>query len=107
MRPKLDITEGPHRMVDGVLDGIAVAAQGVVNTVVSGVKGAGKSIMVAADEPWTKTIGIEGPHRVVDRVLDTGADIIQDTANFPINELKRAGQGICSALDHPIEQLGK
>lgn len=96
----------PHRVVDGIANGIAAGARGLGDAAISAVKGAGKAVMGALDKPFTQITGKEGPHRIIDRVAD-GA--VSAGTNFVdsgvIGTAKAAGEGLMKALDQPLEQV--
>ena len=98
--------EGPHRMVDNLLDGLADSAKGVVGSVIGGAKAAGAGLSQALDKPFKEVTGREGPHHVIDRALNGYADAMQNAINNGyIESLKKVGEGLARALDHPVEQL--
>ncbi|MFH1484820.1 MAG: hypothetical protein ABIH46_02010 [Chloroflexota bacterium] len=104
--PKGLPAEGPHRMVDSLLDGLADSAKSMVGSVIGGAKGVGADLSQALDRPFKEVTGMEGPHHVIDRALNGYADAVQNSINTgAIESLKKVGEGIARALDHPLEQL--
>lgn len=104
--PKGFPAQAPHRVVDSLLDGVANSAQGVVASIIGGLKGAGEGMSVALDKPFKELTGKSGPLCIIDRALNGYADAVKNGINNGgIASLKIMGEGITRALDHPIEQL--
>lgn len=97
----------PHRVIGSIADGIADGARGLVDSAALAFKGAGESIMRAADGPFKAITGKEGPHRIIDRLAD---GVIDTSLNFIdagiIGTAKKAGETVMRALDHLPEQTG-
>lgn len=97
----------PHRVIDGIANGIANGAKGLVDSAVNAVKGAGETVMKALDGPFASVTGKEGPHRIVDRAIDgaleAGVNLVD--SGF-IGSAQKAGEAIMKALDQPPEQIG-
>ena len=97
----------PHRLVGGVIDGVAEAVKGVVSSVVGGIQGTGEQVMRATDAPLKATLGIEGPLRIIDGVADGATNAARTFVNQGIIEpIQQFGEGVSVALDHPLRQVG-
>jgi len=97
----------PHRIVDGVLDGLAEGAKGLASTVANGLKQAGEAVQSALDQPPKALGGPESVARIPDRILDGQVDaVVQAVNQGAIGALQVAGEGIQRGLDQPVEQFG-
>ena len=97
----------PHRVVDGIADGLVDAADGLGRSLTGAVQGAGEQIMSALDKPFTAVTNKEGPHRIIDRLADGAVDTVNNIASEGIiASAKKAGEAVMSALDQPVEQVG-
>jgi len=97
----------PHRLVGDVADGAVSAVRSVIDGGAAAMKGAGKTLMRALDEPFTAITGKEGPHKIADRLadgaIDTGLNFVD---NGIIGSIQKAGDTVMRALDHLPEQTG-
>ena len=97
----------PHRILDGVLDGLADGAKGLVSTMAGGLKGVGGAIQDALDEAPKALGGPESVARIPDRILNGQVDaVVQAVNQGGIGALQTAGEGIQQGLDKPVEQFG-
>ena len=100
--------EGPHRVIENILDGVANGINGLGSGVVGAVKGVGESVMSALDKPFTGVTGMQGPHRAIDHVAKGAIDAgVNFASQGVIGSAKIAGKGLMEALDHPLEQVSK
>jgi len=101
------MVDTPHRLVGNVADGAVTAVKGIIGGGAAAIKGAGKTLMRALDEPFVAITGKEGPHKIVDLLadgaIDTGLNFVE---NGIIGSVEKAGNTIMRALDHFPEQTG-
>ena len=96
----------PHRVVDGLVTGLADGAKCVGDGVAGAVKDAGGKLMGGLDKPFADVTKKEGPHRIIDRLLNGTLDAASGVGDGIIGAAETFGQGIMKALDQPAEQTG-
>jgi hypothetical protein len=97
----------PHRIIDGVVNGIADGVNKLGNSLLGTVTSAGHEVMNALDKPVAQVTKKQGPHRAVDKALDGAAAALQNVGQSGVvGSLKTVGEGVMKALDHPVDQFG-
>ncbi len=97
---------GPHRMVDGVVDSVAGGVKSAVSGAFSATTRVGEDIQRGLDTAPKSILGVESPTRVVGDVLDGVVGGVENAITMGVIESPRkVGKGIMNALDRPLKQL--